>query len=644
MGEVHLATLEREAGFRKRVAIKRALPQLASDPRVAERFEREARLSAVLAHRHIVQVFDFGRADGAAWLAMEYVSGVDLKAVQDRLGVQPLPAGVALEIGLACAAGLHHAHGARDAAGVPMRLVHRDVSPHNVLLSFDGDVKLTDFGLAGAATGPDGPDGLIQGKYAYMSPEQARGGAVDARSDQYALGVVLYELLSGARAFQGFEGPLATLDRVAAGRPLRPLADLGVAPALVAVVARAMAVDAEARYPDMQHFAAALRAGAQGAGVVPGEPPLGDWLREVFPERATASMEHGPPSTPPSPTEVTAAALAPIAAGSPPAGLERTLDAVSPAALEHTVDAAAPPARGGPFPELPPPTASPTARSESNRPGAVPGRRWWPWSVPVLLLAGGLALWATTRPVEVPESDPRSMAAEAELPAPRPSARPSETAVAAAPRPPSAPPPASAAAASASPPPPAVVVPSAGVRPSIDARPSRPPPSAPSKSPSSSSPAPPSSPPSDSPPPSPPSDSPPPSAPSDSPPPPAPVVDGPRVRLSAEGARVRDAAGEALATWRPLAGGSVLAQVIGGTGPPVSVRLLASGRLVRANVTARPHGEVRLDGVALGGTPLADIPLRAGRRSLVVRAPDGSETRVTIEVAVDAQDARETLQ
>ncbi|MCK6573184.1 serine/threonine protein kinase, partial [Myxococcota bacterium] len=341
MGEVHLATLEREAGFRKRVAIKRALPQLAGDPRVAERFEREARLSAVLAHRHIVQVFDFGRSDGAAWLAMEYVHGVDLKAVQDRLGAQPLPAGVALEIGLACAAGLHHAHGARDAAGVPMRLVHRDVSPHNVLLSFDGDVKLTDFGLADAATGPDGPDGLIQGKYAYMSPEQARGGAVDARADQYALGVVLYELLSGARAFQSFEGPLATLDRVASGRPLRPLAELGVAPALALVVGRAMAVDPEARYPDMQHFAGALRAAGAAAGVTTGEPPLSDWLRAVFPERLTAYAEVDRPATPPVATEVTAAALEPIGTGGGGGGvmaaLERTLDAVSPAALDHTV-------------------------------------------------------------------------------------------------------------------------------------------------------------------------------------------------------------------------------------------------------------------------------------------------------------------
>jgi hypothetical protein len=120
----------------------------------------------------------------------------------------------------------------------------------------------------------------------------------------------------------------------------------------------------------------------------------------------------------------------------------------------------------------------------------------------------------------------------------------------------------------------------------------------------------------------------------------APVrVEGPRVRVAAEGARVRDAEGGNLAAWRPLAGGSVLAQVIGGTGPPVSIRLLAGGRMVRANVTARPHGEVRLDGVALGGTPLADIPLRPGRRALVVRAPDGSETRVTIEVAVDGADA-----
>ncbi len=227
MGEVHLATLEREAGFRKLVAVKRALPHLANDPSVVSRFEREARLAAVLTHRHIVQVFDFGRADGAAWLAMEYVHGVDLKAAQDRLGPQPLPAGLAVEIGLACARGLHHAHGVTDAAGEPLHLVHRDVSPHNVLLSFDGDVKLTDFGLADAATGPERPDGMIQGKYAYMSPEQARGGAVDARSDQlFARRRALRAAqrgagVPGARGAHGHPGPRGRRAAAAAAERVR---------------------------------------------------------------------------------------------------------------------------------------------------------------------------------------------------------------------------------------------------------------------------------------------------------------------------------------------------------------------------------------------------------------------------------------
>lgn len=624
MGEVHLATLEREAGFRKLVAVKRALPHLAQDPHVVSRFEREARLAAVLTHRHIVQVFDFGRADGAAWLAMEYVHGVDVKAAQDRLGPVPFPPGLAVEIGLGCARGLHHAHQVADASGRPLHLVHRDVSPHNVLLSFDGDVKLTDFGLADAATGSDHPDGMIQGKYAYMSPEQARGGAVDARSDQYALAVVLYELLSGARAFQTIEGPLATLERVTHGIPLKALAALGVPGPLVEVVERAMRPDADARYPDLAAFADALRTAAVAAGVVVGEPPLAEWLRALFPERG------GPVSSQP-PTlvhEGTAAADAPISAGpaaSPAlaAGLDQTLDAVAPAALQHAVPA---------------PTPAPVAERPTRvRPAWAIGA-----ALAVAVVGATLATLATvagTGSAPVPEASPEptafisaaptaaaSVATSAPATAPASVVAAPVASTAPAVSSPSAPPPRSGRRPASEPPRPTVGAPrgasdevvatSAGpaaevVATSVVAAPSASAPSsaevvATSASPAASAEV---------------------VATSATPPP-------PRVRVEAEGANVRDAGGGSLATWRSLADGSVLAHVTGGSGPPVSVRLLASGRNVRANVTARPYGDVTLDGVAMGGTPVADLPLRAGRRRIVVRGPDASETRLVVEVGV----------
>ncbi|MCA9527947.1 MAG: serine/threonine protein kinase, partial [Myxococcales bacterium] len=165
MGEVCLATLERAGGFRKLVALKQALPALMDDPSFVEMFEREARLAAALSHRNIVQIFDFGRHEGVAWLAMEYVHGADVKALLDQ---GPLPAGVALEIALGCARGLEYAHRATDAQGRPLGLVHRDVSPQNILVTYDGEAKVVDFGIAKAANKvAETRAGVLKGKYSY---------------------------------------------------------------------------------------------------------------------------------------------------------------------------------------------------------------------------------------------------------------------------------------------------------------------------------------------------------------------------------------------------------------------------------------------------------------------------------------------
>ena len=724
MGEVHLATLEREAGFRKVVAVKRSLPHLATDPRVVSRFEREARLAAVLTHRHIVQVFDFGRADGVAWLAMEYVHGVDLKAAQDRLGPRPMPAGLAVEIGLACARGLHHAHGATDANGQPLRLVHRDVSPHNVLLSFDGDVKITDFGLADEATGPDGPDGMIQGKYAYMSPEQARGGGVDARSDQYSLAVVLYELLTGARAFHSDEGPMATVERVLSGRALRPLTVFDVPPPVVEVVERAMSLSSAARYPDMLVFAEALRSAALTAGIPIGEPPLAEWLAGLFAERVGSVAVPAPMVV----HEGTAAADAPISGSPSPGrtvGFEVTLDALAPAVLESGPGATASSAAPGGSPAMPGASVGRTPSASVRRtPGASVGRtpgasvEGTPGGaiaagparlstatrrfgmIAGLAATAGLAVFGFAR---LGKNESASRSAGEGATASRgtvdssPSVLPSSASVSAFP--------ASVLPSSASVLPPSVsVMPSsASVPPSLastDARavassprPGRvfganggpvsargggstpagtavagavpvgarldaPAPGA-SRSPVGAR-----------------LDAPSPGASGlpvgarlDAPSPgasgspvallegpalaaalpvaPGPGVGarplgsspgaGPQVRLVAEGASVRDADGTTLSSWRSLGTGPLFARIVGGAGPPVRLRMVATGRNVRANLSAQPYGEVELDGVSLGGTPLADLPLRAGLRRLVVRGPDGSLTRLTVEVGAGGE-------
>lgn len=259
MGEVFLAALSREGGFEKRVAIKCILPHLSCEPAFVEMFEREARLAAALNHRNIVQIFDFGREEDRSWIAMEYVEGVDLQTVLElvRQRGERLPTGLALEIGLACCRGLDHAHRATNASGRSLGLVHGDISPHNVLLSFEGDIKLLDFGLAHCPGDEESePEGVLKGKLAYMSPEQALGSPVDRRSDLYAAGLVLYELLTGERALAGEEEG-AVLDAARSGALSRAPLD-GIPESFMPVLRRALDPDPRQRYPDAETLRADL--------------------------------------------------------------------------------------------------------------------------------------------------------------------------------------------------------------------------------------------------------------------------------------------------------------------------------------------------------------------------------------------------
>jgi serine/threonine-protein kinase len=205
MAEVFRAKTLGAAGFEKDVAIKRILPQLSSDEEFVRMFIDEARLAARLAHRNIVQIFDFDQTDGAYYIAMELIDGCDLRrlaAAEARRG-RRLPVGAAVYVAAETLKALAYAH-ARQLDGRPLGLIHRDVSPHNILISRAGEVKLSDFGIAKAqarasATG----SGVIKGKLSYMSPEQARGWPVDQRTDLFSAGIVLWELLAGMRLFDG---------------------------------------------------------------------------------------------------------------------------------------------------------------------------------------------------------------------------------------------------------------------------------------------------------------------------------------------------------------------------------------------------------------------------------------------------------
>ena len=220
MAEIYLATSVGPEGFEKEVVIKRVRSFLSSNEDFVQMFITEARLASRLDHANVVQIFGFDKHEDSYYLIMEYVRGCSLWDLRKRCrekGISVPPVLVA-HIGAQVAAGLHHAHRLKSADGEPLHLVHRDVTPHNVLLSFDGAVKLTDFGIAKASNKLTQP-GVLKGKFAYMSPEQSRGEAVDARTDVFALGVVVWEMLTGGRLYDG-DTELALLRRVSS--PRRP--------------------------------------------------------------------------------------------------------------------------------------------------------------------------------------------------------------------------------------------------------------------------------------------------------------------------------------------------------------------------------------------------------------------------------------
>ncbi len=205
MAEIFLARKEGPAGFSKTVVVKRVLPHhLASDD-FMKMFLDEARLAAQLEHPNVVHIIDFGQVEGRFYLAMEYLRGVDLSTLlRTRLhaGLGPIPGPLAAAIASQAAAGLHYAHTATTDSGQPLRIVHRDISPSNLFLTIQGVVKVLDFGIAKAEGKlTETKQGLVKGKLLYMSPEQAWGRPLDARSDLWAMGVVLHELISGTRPF-----------------------------------------------------------------------------------------------------------------------------------------------------------------------------------------------------------------------------------------------------------------------------------------------------------------------------------------------------------------------------------------------------------------------------------------------------------
>jgi len=258
MAEVYRGESAGIEGFRKKVAIKRVLPKLSCNQEFIDMFLDEARLCAYLNHSKCVQVFDIGQGAGSHFIVMEYVDGADLKAVLDHLATQNrrMNPAIACLVSQQVCEGLAYAHDAVDHQGTPLEIVHRDISPHNVLMTRYGEVKLVDFGLARASSHlTDEDEDIVKGKFGYLAPEVTRGKPADRRVDIFAAGILLWEMLAGRRLFQG-ETDLETFKLVQAAvipdiREFR--SDVG--PELAQVLHKALASDPGHRYQTAHDFA-----------------------------------------------------------------------------------------------------------------------------------------------------------------------------------------------------------------------------------------------------------------------------------------------------------------------------------------------------------------------------------------------------
>jgi len=317
MAEIFLARAQAMHGFEKQVVLKRILPQHAQSDDFIRMFLAEARLAATLHHPNIVQVYDIGEEGGTYFFTMEYIEGQDLRRLvrAARRKQTPIPLAHILHIIMGMAGGLHHAHEKVGTDGRPLGIVHRDVSPSNVLVTYEGDVKVVDFGIAKAAAAQVSTiAGTLKGKIPYMSPEQCRGEAVDRRSDIFSIGTLLWELTTGKRLFAG-ENEFAILNRVAkADVPPPSTVRPEYPPELEAIVMRALSVDPESRYATAIDLQIDLEDFAREARLPVSSARLGRFMRELFDEELRAeaaerSMVSAPevpggtmivsPSTPP---------------------------------------------------------------------------------------------------------------------------------------------------------------------------------------------------------------------------------------------------------------------------------------------------------------------------------------------------------
>ncbi len=281
--EVFHAFFHGEDGGKKPVVVKMILPQFARDERFRRLFHEEACVAATISHPNIVRVLDFGDLDQTCYIALERVEGMDLSNLLNRararneLPPHPLVAFIGSLVGEA----LQFIHDKTSSEGTPLKIVHRDVSPQNILISFQGEVKLTDFGIAKSTIRRETTvDGTLRGKLSYMAPEQAGLGEMDRCTDLFALGCVLYEMIQGIPPFQG-QNEIETLERIRQNRMLVPLSELSTNDQLRQILDRALRPNKEERYANAQAMVADLHTYLNAVEHPPSSEDLGAWAQSL---------------------------------------------------------------------------------------------------------------------------------------------------------------------------------------------------------------------------------------------------------------------------------------------------------------------------------------------------------------------------
>jgi hypothetical protein len=355
MAEIYLARVSGIQGFQKHIVLKRILPQYAANEDFVRMFLREARLAATLDHAHIAHVHDIGEIGGSYFYTMEYLHGEDLRTIVRGLALrgERMPLEHAIAIVLDAASGLDYAHKKKGPDGQWLGIVHRDVSPSNIVVTFDGGVKLVDFGVAKMTADPDLSRGdTVKGKLAYMSPEQLNVQPVDRRSDIFSLGVVLYEITTHQRLFSSATTEIEVMRQVLKGAITPPsVREPGYPPDLEAIVMQALEKDPDRRYPSARELQRDLEAFTRLQRIQVSSPALAEWMERTFGPKREAWHDLPPPAAavaeaPQASTRLVVredVILPPDGAGSPPVVMAESGDFTFADSVEHRAIAKAPP-------------------------------------------------------------------------------------------------------------------------------------------------------------------------------------------------------------------------------------------------------------------------------------------------------------